>query len=269
MRYSFASLLACHNRRNNTLECLRCLSAQKIPSNIDIHVTLVDDGSNDGTSEAVLAEFPETKILHGDGNLFWCGAMRLAWSSAAGSNPDYFLLANDDTLLDENALASLLEIAGSPNSRTIAVAAIRDPDTAIHTYGGVRGSNSRVPVTGALEFCDTFNANAVLIPRAVYQELGMFHHVYTHAMGDFDYGYAATRRGIKVIQSASSLGTCSRNTLAETWKDTTLSRRDRFKKLQSPKGLPFKEWILYNRRNSGCLWPYRCITPYLRILLGL
>lgn len=261
-------LLACHNRRKKTLECLRSLTGQRLPVGVRCVVTLVDDGSTDGTSEAVRAEFPETTIIGGDGNLFWCGGMRVAWTAAAVANPDYYLLANDDTLLDENAISRLLEIGGRPDARVIAVAAIRDPLTHVHTYGGVRGENTRVPVTGSLEACDTFNANAVLIPRAVFQELGMFHGTYTHAMGDFDYGYAATRRGIKVIQSAGSLGTCGRNMLAGTWKDRTLSRRERFRRLQSPKGLPWKEWVTYNRRNAGWIWPYRCISPFLRILLG-
>jgi GT2 family glycosyltransferase len=265
---NIAVLLACHNRRAKTLECLRHLAGQKLPDVVRCVVTLVDDGSTDGTFEAVRAEFPDTTMIRGDGNLFWCGGMRVAWTAAAVADPDYYLLANDDTLLDEDALSRLLEISGRPDARIIAVAAIRDPLTGAHTYGGVRGANDRIPVTGRLEACDTFNANAVLIPRAVYRELGIFHPTYTHAMGDFDYGYAATRQGIKVIQSAESLGTCGRNTSAGTWKDTSLSRRDRLKKLQSPKGLPWKEWVVYNRRNAGLVWPWRCISPILRILCG-
>lgn len=262
------ALLTCFNRRDQTQACLRHLFAQALPPDITVNSVIVDDGSSDGTSEAVKSEFPKTSLLRGDGSLYWCGGMRMAWKHAAQKDPDYYLLLNDDTLLGNTAVDTLMQIAGLPEALTIAVAAIRDPETGAHTYGGIRDSDSRIPVSGKLEACETFNANAVLIPRAAYQELGMFHHVYTHAMGDFDYGYAATRRGIKIIQSAESLGTCSRNTLAGTWKDTTLTRRERLKRLQSPKGLPWKEWVTYNRRNAGWIWPYRCISPFLRILLG-
>lgn len=265
---NIAVLLACHNRREQTLECLRSLGRQHLSGDIRQSVTLLDDGSSDGTAEAVLLEFPEATILRGDGSLFWCGGMRLAWSSAAISNPDYFLLLNDDTLLDENALQTLLGICDCPEARTIAVAAIRDPHTGAHTYGGVRGSNDRIPVSGVLESCDTFNANAVLITRAVHREVGGFHDAYTHAMGDFDYGYMATRSGIRIIQSAESLGTCPRNPSHGTWRDRSLGRRERYRKLQSPKGLPWKEWVTYNRRNAGWIWPWRCISPHVRILLG-
>ncbi len=263
-----AVLLTCHNRKDQTLECLAGLSVQTLRDEILISVVLMDDGSSDGTSEAVAGCYPEVEILRGCGDLYWCGGMRAAWQHAARLDPDYYLLLNDDTVLDPSAVQRLLDICSSSDCPIISVAAIRDPETGAHTYGGVRGANTAVPVSGRLEACETFNANAVLIPRVVYEEQGGFHDVYTHAMGDFDYGYQASRNGIRLIQSAESLGTCGRNSPAGTWRDTSLSRRERFRKLQSPKGLPFKQWVLYNRRNSGCLWPYRCITPYLRILLG-
>lgn len=268
MSATVAVILTCFNRREKTLECLRRLAAQEIPPDIRMEVTLVDDGSTDGTSEAVRKEFPETTLVSGDGSLFWCGGMRRAWSAAALKDPNYFLLANDDTLLDPQALGRLIEIAGAPDSRRIAVAAIRDPASGKRTYGGVRGENTAVEMSDHVEECETFNANAVLVPAAVYAELGVFHHAYTHGMGDFDYGYLASRSGIKVLQSAELLGTCPRNPSTGTWRDTSLSRKERFRRLQSPKGLPWREWTAYNRRNAGWIWPWRSISPILRILAG-
>jgi GT2 family glycosyltransferase len=201
--------------------------------------------------------------------------MRLAWTSAANHNPDYFLLANDDTLLDSIAVRNLVEIVGSPDARTIAVAAIRDPESGMRTYGGLRrgigifAKNTAVAVSGKVEACDTFNANAALVPKAVHQELGIFHEVYTHGMGDYDYGFRASEQDIQVLQSAVFLGTCPRNSTTGTWRDTSLSRLQRFKKLQSPKGLPWKEWGIFNRRNTGWLWLIRTVSPYVKVLFRL
>ena len=192
----------------------------------------------------------------------------MAWSVAAEQDPDYYLLANDDTLLDDHAVSALLNITGSPDSRVIAVAAVRDPQSGHRTSGGIHGKNNAAALTGSVEECDTFNANATLIPRKVYAELGIFHPAYSHGMGDFDYGYLATRRGIRIFQSAQMLGTCPRNSNAGTWLDLSLSRLERIRKLQSPKGLPWKEWVVYNRRNAGWIWPWRCVSPFLRILCG-
>ncbi len=263
-----AALLTCFNRREKTLQCLRTLAAQDLPAGVSLEVFLVDDGSKDGTAEAVPAEFPRVTVIRGDGSLYWCGGMRMAWKVAAESDPDFYLLANDDTLLDKGALGSLLDITCTPDDRIIAVAAIRDTESEQAIYGGIRAASGLRPPTGKPEHCDTFNGNAVLIPRAVYEEMGMLHHAYTHGMGDFDYGYQASRRGIRVIQSAEFIGTCSRNPLAGSWRDRNLGRMERLRILRSPKGLPFMEWLAFNRRNYGWLWPMRTISPYIRVLLG-
>jgi GT2 family glycosyltransferase len=263
-----AVLLTCFNRKAKTLSCLRSIALQQSPR-ATLQFVVVDDGSKDGTSQGVKQEFPDTTLIHGDGSLYWCGGMRTAWSHAAKDDPDYYFLVNDDTLLDDNALQTLLEMAGSPEARVIAVAAIRDPITGKRTYGGIRGSGNPVDITGELEACDTFNANAVLIPRAVFEQLGTFHKTYTHGMGDFDYGYQASKHGVQIFQSRRALGTCSQNGVAGSWRDRSLSRYRRLCMLQNPKGLPFREWVVFNRRNSGWKWPVRTISPYVRVLLGL
>ncbi len=263
-----AVLMTCFNRRDLTLDCLRRLFSQKLPEGTNLRVTLVDDGSTDGTAASVKAEFPEVTVLEGDGNLYWCGGMRKAWAHAAESDPDYYLLLNDDTMLEEGALTELLGLCGGPSEKTIAVASVVDPITRIASYGGVcLGSGLAVPSGNPVE-CHTFNANCVMIPRAVFAEMGPFHSVYTHAMGDTDYGFHATRRGIRILASGRFLGSCELNVGRDVWRDRSLPRMKRLKALQSPKGLPFREWMEFNRRNSGWKWPYYTVSPILRILLG-
>jgi len=260
-------LLTCFNRSRQTLECLRRVALQKL-SGATLDCFLVDDGSNDGTAAAVAREFPEVRILHGDGSLYWCGGMRLAWRTAAAGDPDYYLLLNDDTHLYPDALAELLAVAGSPDQEIIAVGAICDPVTGAGTYGGRRRKTGLVRAAGKAEPCDTFNGNCVLVSRAVYAKRGVLHDRYTHAMGDFDYGFQATKHGIRVIQSPNYLGTCADNTPAGTWRDRRLTRTQRWKLLGSPKCHPFFEWLEYNRRNSGMKWPLATISPWIRVLLG-
>jgi GT2 family glycosyltransferase len=261
------ALLTCHNRRANTLECLRRLAIQ-IPCGATVRKIVVDDGSNDGTSDAIAREFPEIRIIKGDGNLYWCGGMRTAWRAAAQEDPDYYLLLNDDTSLYPTALQKLVAIIPNPDCLAIAVAAICDPVTGALTYGGLRRKIGLIPVMGKTEPCDTFNANCALVPRAVYSRLGMLHDRYTHGMGDYDYGWLARRRGIQLIQSGEYLGECPINTNEGTWTDNTLPRLKRLQLLSSPKGHPFGEWLVFNYRNSGWKWPFYTISPIVRILLG-
>jgi GT2 family glycosyltransferase len=263
-----AVLMTCFNRRELTLACLRRLYSQELPERANLCVTLVDDGSTDGTGAGVKEEFSEVIVLEGDGNLYWCGGMRKAWAHAAESDPDYYLLLNDDTMLVDGALSELLELCGESSDRNIAVASVVDPITGLASYGGVcLGSGMAIPTGNPVE-CDTFNANCVMLTRSVYGEMGMFHSVYTHAMGDTDYGFHATKRGIRILASGRFLGSCELNVGRDVWRDRSLPRMQRLKALQSPKGLPFREWMEFNRRNSGWKWPYYTVSPILRILLG-
>ena len=266
-----AALLTCHNRRDKTSACLRSLRRQigLATSGFQLDVFLVDDGCTDGTAEAVLKLWPEANIIEGNGNLFWCGGMRKAWSAAAETDPDFYLLLNDDTVLFPNAINDLLKLCPRPESRIIAVGATRDPDTGKWTYGGLECDTSFVESSQLPRNCETMNANCVLVPRAIFTELGSFYSGYRHAMGDMDYGFAAFRHGMAVLEAPGFIGECRRNPNSGTWRDIALPRLERFKLLLSPKGLPPKDWLHYCRRNYGFWWPRYVVSPYVRVLLGL
>lgn len=65
-------IIPVHNRLNFTIDCLNSLKKQDIYNQFNLIV--VDDGSTDGTSEYLKKNFPEVKILNGDGSLYWGGA---------------------------------------------------------------------------------------------------------------------------------------------------------------------------------------------------
>jgi GT2 family glycosyltransferase len=261
------ALMTCHNRRDKTLDCLRLLAAQK-PCGAELEVIVVDDGSTDGTATAIATEFPDVRILEGNGSLYWCGGMRMAWRAAAEEDPDFYLLLNDDTHLYPDALQTISAVSHDHDDKAIVVGAICDPDTGEVTYGGLRSPHGLIPANGPTEPCHTFNANCVLIPRSVYHILGPLHERYTHGMGDYDYGWQATRRGIKLVQTGKYIGTCMLNSTGETWRDRTLPRRKRLQLLESPKGFPFRERVCFNFRNSGWKWPLYVLSPLIRIVFG-
>jgi len=265
-----AALLTCHNRRAKTLACLRSLRKQTVLArqSISLHLFLVDDGCTDGTAEASLKIWPRASVIVGDGNLFWCGGMRKAWIAATATDPDFYLLLNDDTVLYPEAVQELLGICPTPEAEIIAVGAIRDPKTGRWVYGGNQSDYDFVEGADAPRVCRTMNANCTLVPRAVYRKIGMFHHAYRHAMGDTDYGLEAGRHGIAIYESASFVGECEPNPKAGSWRDTALPSIERWRKLASVKGLPPKDWFYYCKRNYGSLWLRYWLSPYLRVILG-
>src|SRR5437899_4628819 len=91
-----AALMTCHNRVACTTQSVRALKDQAVPGT-SLDLFLVDDGSNDGTAQAVVNIFPQATILTGDGNLFWCGGMRWAFDQAIKNNYYFYFWLNDDT----------------------------------------------------------------------------------------------------------------------------------------------------------------------------
>ena len=72
-------LMTCFNRKEKTIRALNNLIQGN--SEIEMSFIVADDGSTDGTSEA-LGEIPNVTVLKGNGSLFYSGGMRLAIEEA-------------------------------------------------------------------------------------------------------------------------------------------------------------------------------------------
>lgn len=271
-------LMACRNRRERTLACLRSLFGQD--GQPDLEVFLVDDGSSDGTAGSVQEEFPTVRIVPGTGDLYWSGAMRVAYRLAAQSEHDFLLWLNDDVELRPDALRTMLtthrDLVGRGHAGAIVVGAVCDALTHTTTYSGVSRRNSRrktqfsaVEPNDRAQPCETMHGNLVLVPRPVHQLVGNLDAAFTHAISDFDYGLRALRQGCEVWLAPGHLGSCARNQLEGTWLDPCLSARARLREMCSPKGLPPIEWWVFTRRHAGTAWPLFWASPYLRLLVHL
>lgn len=278
-RVSIAAILTCYNRKEKTLTCLTNLINQDAISDIDLTVYLTDDGSTDGTSEAVKKNFPQVNIIKGDGTLFWNGGMRVAFSKAIESEHDYYLWLNDDTMMYSNALkllvATSINIKQKQGNDVIVVGTIKDIDTGVINYGGRNRKSKLQPLLFILlnssakpQKCDTFNGNVVLIPQNVVSKIGNISSEYSKQHGgDFDYGLRAKYAGFESWVASGVVGECPSNSLKGTIFDKSLPLRDRIKQMKSPKGVPpAKEWMVFAKRHAGFLWPFYWLRTMVRII---
>jgi GT2 family glycosyltransferase len=282
MTGTIAVLMTCHNRKVTTLKCLGGLTEHALPSGYRLAIHLVDDGSTDGTADAIASEYPDVHLIRADGSLFWSGGMYLAWRHAAGSDPEFYLWMNDDTYLLPGAVKNLVhtwsEYAAVGRDRCIVVASCYDPQTGKHSYGGemIRGAHPARPIPvhpdpHVARECATFNGNCVLVPRATFQVLG-FMRRFSHSMSDTDYGLYASRCGIPVVVAPGYCAECELNPVFKcphsAWQDPSLPRIERWRKLVNRRGLPPMDWWRFLWAHAGirALWYWP--TPYLRVLLG-
>lgn len=268
-------VMTCHNRIQVTLNCLKALYDQ----NVFFQVYLVDDGSFDGTSQAVEKQYPSVKVLQGDGNLFWVGGMYLAFAEAMKHNYDYYLWLNDDTVLESNALQTLIDtyflVKDRGNSQSIIVGSVKDPETGKYSYGGRIRSTKKfshtfkaVEPTDEPQECDTMQGNIVLIPSSVVEIVGNLEPAFTHQRGDLDYGLRAKKLGCSIFVAPGYLGTCPQNLVTGSWVDMSLSPYQRLQKVLQIKAFPAREWAIFTKRHSGKFWFIYWTFPYIRALIG-
>lgn len=275
-----AVILTCFNRVEKTTMCLSEVYDQAIPDFPNLEVFLVDDGSSDGTADAVREQYPDVHLIVGDGSLFWNMGMHRAFGEALAGEFDYYLWLNDDTHLYEGAIAALLNaheaLSTKGESSSIIVPSTKDPDTGEFSYGGYRRGQSiihnplkldLVGPTDTLEQCDTFCGNCVLIPKEVASRVGNISDRYQHRWGDCDYGFRALEKGCKSWIVPGYWAECESNPLADRWRDSSLSFSDRIAELHSLKGLGKQDWYSFTRRHGGLLWPIIWAKPYLDIAI--
>lgn len=265
-----AVVMTCHNRRETTLRCLEALQRQE-GHDATLALFVTDDGSDDGTAEAIRAQWPDAKVMLGPGDLYWAAGMALAERAAMADEPDYLLWLNDDTILTPDALRSLLALSQRMPA-TVIVGATVDPITGERSYGGrVRIDYhpqrfQQLPIAEAPQRADTFHGNVVFIPRAVRLQVGPIDGSFPHGYADDDYGLRATALGVPIVQAPGVLATCRRDEAAAQPPSGGLAAR--WRQLQSPKGLPWKAQIRFLRRHGDWRWPLVLAVGQVRRLAG-
>jgi len=259
---SLAVLLTCHNRRDLTLRCLAHLAHAHATAtangwNFALSIYLVDDGSSDGTADHVTRQFPQAKIIRGDGQLYWNRGMHLAWQVASGDGHAGFLWLNDDTLLRPAGLLTLVRVAGRPEnwiSRAVVVAGTCvDPSSGRWTYGGYRGRQAiEQPVQS--ERIERFNGNVVFVSRAAFERTGNLDPYFRHSFGDMLYGLSARRNGVDCLLAPEVIAECRPGEVS-SWCNPDVAFRNRLRHLLSPKGCPPLELVYYSRQISPWRWP--------------
>lgn len=208
-----AVIMACHNRCAQTLACLRALGAAELELRVrdrKIDVFLVDDGSTDGTEEAVKNEFSHVHIIKGDGSLFWAKGMRLAWDEAEKCGAyDFYLWLNDDVVLKQGAIdAALRDWKSLGRDDVVIVGACEYKG--VCTYGATDAFDHKLVPNGTPQRAEGWlNGNFVLVPRCVAERVGKISNRFSHARADYEYAERLRRARIPFYLSSRYVGTCA------------------------------------------------------------
>ena len=197
------------NGREDTLACLDSLADVRWERMTPV---VVDNGSTDGTAEAIRDRFPDTVLLDAGGNIGFSPGNNLGMRHALDIGADYVLILNNDTRLDPGLVSALVaEAERRPDAGALCPLIYYDDPPDLIWYAGAeytpeRGHQGRmtgyrerdvgqyegVREVGALIGC------AALIPRHVLEEVGMFDDSLFIQIDDFEWSLRMRRAGYRV-----------------------------------------------------------------------
>ena len=156
-------IIPVHNRKATTLTCLERL--QQNGELARYSVVVVDDGSEDGTADAIATDYPEVTVLQGDGNLWWTGAITKGMEYAYEQGANFFIWLNDDTLPEPATIATLVEACQQQPQTLVAAQCLSNTEPHIPSYGGQQRHFLALKPSHAAPYetlqCDALDGNLV------------------------------------------------------------------------------------------------------------
>lgn len=173
-----------YNTRQLLLDCLESVIAHTRGCSYEIIVA--DNGSSDGSLEAVREAFPEVVALDLGSNIGFGRANNAAAKHVGG---DYLFLLNSDTLLHDDAVTRLWEYASSHPEAGVVGGCLTDasgaPAMSFGRFPGVaaeigylltrvKGRAFGIPQSREPFEVDFVTGADMMIPRSLYEEMGGF-----------------------------------------------------------------------------------------------
>jgi len=211
------------NRCETTLQALRSL--RRIDSTgLTVKIFIVDDGSTDGTADAINTQFPEVELISGDGSLHYAAGTNRGIERALEWNADYVVTMNDDAIFHENFLQSLVTTAQAFHKSIVgSLLLLWDEPLRVFqvapiwsTFGGgwIFPENLTAKSISQEAFdVDCIVGNCVLFPVDAIREVGLMDEKrFPHGWGDAQYMTRMKKGGWRLLVDPKSLVWCEPNT---------------------------------------------------------
>jgi len=200
-------VLLSNNRREDTLACLASLFRSDY---VDFKVIVLDNGSVDGSVSEIRNQYPHIQMIPLTENLGYAGNNNIGVKLALEQGAEWILILNDDTVLESTCLANLMH--GMVANPEIGIAGpmvyhFNEPDV-IQSAGGILGKYWNSSHLGQNELdrgqysklhsVDWISGCAILVRRAVIEQVGMLDPNYFLYWEETEWCLRASRAGWKI-----------------------------------------------------------------------
>ena len=190
-----------YNRVKTTLEFVDRLEKQ---THKNFQLVLIDDGSSDGTSEMVVDKLPHTKVIKGNGSLWWAGSLQQGFKwlkSKKIDSDDCVLILNDDTIFEEQFLEFGLNRL-KENSKSLLIAECFSLETKKIFDRGVVFDDREFTFRRSENNSETNCASTrgLFINAVDFIDLGGFHpKLLPHYLSDYEFSIRASKKGYRIF----------------------------------------------------------------------
>lgn len=94
------------NNKKDVLETIESLVVSDT-NGFTLEICVVDNASEDGTSDAIKQKYPKVKLIKNTENMGFVGACNVGMKLALAKAFDYIALLNDDTLVDKSLIKNI------------------------------------------------------------------------------------------------------------------------------------------------------------------
>ncbi len=185
------------NAWEETADCIRSLLAQDYPN---LHVRVIDNGSDDDSVTRLRAGFPGLDLVENGWDLGYAAGQNAGIRRALEENADYVLLLNNDLKLEPDAVSEMVAVA----ERSPAVGAVsvvmryREAADGIQFWGGGRliwWRGKLINCHRPGERLDYLSAACLLLRIKAVREIGLFDERFFLYWEDVDYSVRLSRGG--------------------------------------------------------------------------
>ena len=194
----------------------RFLSSLTVATDVPVSVLLADNGSTDGSPEAAVERYPNSRLLRTGANLGYGTAVNRAVGELSDCG-EFLVIANPDVVWSPGSIDALLEVARRWPDAAAVGPLIRDPDGSVypsarHLPSIIRGGMHAVvgpfwktnPWTAAYRqdheppserAVGWLSGSCLLVRRSAFEAIGGFDERYFMYMEDVDLGDRFGRAG--------------------------------------------------------------------------